>query len=1124
MYKSTKVLEKRVLCLLRRKHVWTREKIVESPFKRVDTPNMTLWEYMWRDLSKWEKKAAVICGLTNRQYTYLEINKQSQTLGANLRRKFNIRDGDTVAVMLPNVPEYPIIAFGILSAGAVITSFNHLYTPHELQSLISLSDSKVIITLPEFSSVIQKALALVKKEIPIICVDYEQSVSNKNVSYKELINDSCIDLSILKNVRREPTDVAALLYSSGTTGLPKGVELTHMNIISNSEQQSTECMKYEPTTDSHQDTALGIFPLSHSSGFGINLFHTLSAGVKLVLIRKFQPESFVDVLEKHQLNICLMTPPTVLFLGQYPKVTAKHLQHVRYIGVGAAPIPKADIERLLVKANTNIYLGQIYGLTETSPVASSSPITYNNIISVGFALPNVSLRVVDSTMNNLGPNKLGELLIKGPNVMKGYKNNPEANANAFVNGNWLRTGDLVSIDEDGAVYVADRMRDLIKVKGFQVAPAELESLIKEIPKVLDVAVVGIKDARTGERPKAFIVINDKDIKEEEIMKYVNEKITSYKHLKEVAFVKEIPKNASGKILKRILIKEYCLSRSTGVVVFVTMSSLVRHIKTFRRLSSRANHIWSTDRVVQSPFKNVDIPDMPITEYVWKDLERWSKKTAVVCGVTDRSYTYEQVYRQSQTFGACLRKILNIQNDDVVAIMMPNVPEYPTTVLGILTAGAIATTVNPIYTAYELQKQIILSGAKIIVTIPEIVPVVKDAMKLAKVNLPIVVMDLDTKCPDGAISYKELMESNTDLSVLSNVKRSAKDIICLPYSSGTTGLPKGVEWTSTNIISNCEQQNTEIKQHNDTTESNQDTVLANLPMFHAYGLSVVLFHKLSLGLKLVTLPRFQPETFVKAFEKHKLNLFFVAPPTVLFMGFHSELTPKHLEHVRTVIVGAAPLPKPDVERFLRKVNKNVHFGQAYGLTETSPVVTMCPPKFDNYLSVGLPLPNIKLRIVDDNLNNLGPNEVGELLIHGPNVMKGYRQNEEANKQVFVDGWFRSGDMARIDEDGVVYIADRLKELIKVNAYQVAPAELESIVKEHPAVFDAAVIGVPDPKTGQKPKAFIVMKEGTNVKDQDIMDYVNTRVAPYKRITQIEFIDAIPKNPSGKILRRILAQKT
>ncbi|XP_013145789.1 PREDICTED: 4-coumarate--CoA ligase 1-like [Papilio polytes] len=548
-------------------------------------------------------------------------------------------------------------------------------------------------------------------------------------------------------------------------------------------------------------------------------------------------------------------------------------------------------------------------------------------------------------------------------------------------------------------------------------------------------------------------------------------------------------------------------------------------RNFLGVLTKKKHVWTSDNIVKSPFKDIVIPNISVGEHLVQNLEKWATKTAAVCGITGRQYTYEQVYTHSQRLGANLRKKLKIQKGDTIGVILPNMPEYLATLIGSLNAGGVISTMNPNYTAYEIQRQVTMSDTKLIFAVRETIDVVKEALKLCQKNIPIIVINLDGSLPEGTISFKELAEdSHVDVSILKEVKSKGEDISFLPYSSGTTGLPKGVELTHSNIVANLLQQDTECRQYEYTTETYQDSVLVSLPMFHCYGLTVVTLHKFSVGLKLVTVPQFRPETFVNILSNFNLNLFYLSPPTVLFMGSYPQVLPEYLEHLRCITCGAAPLPTADIEKFLSKLKPTAHFAQAYGLTETSPLATANPIGYKDYSKVGFALPSSSLRIIDGNNNNLGPDEIGELVMKGPNIMKGYKNNPEANKQVFLeDGWLRTGDLAKVDEFGAVTIADRLKELIKVNAYQVPPAELESLCKEHPAVFDAAVVPVPDEKTGEKPKAFIVVKSSAKVNEEDIMAFVAERVAPYKRLKEVKFIDEIPKNPSGKILRRVLVEK-
>lgn len=545
------------------------------------------------------------------------------------------------------------------------------------------------------------------------------------------------------------------------------------------------------------------------------------------------------------------------------------------------------------------------------------------------------------------------------------------------------------------------------------------------------------------------------------------------------------------------------------------------LKFFKRQRS----VWLSNQVVKSPFKEVKVPEISLVEHVWASLEKWPEKTAVVCGLTGRSIKYEKLHKLSRTFAVSLRVKFNLQDGDVVCVMLPNVPEYPVATLGIFQAGCVVTTINPIYTAYEVQRQMELSNAKIVVTSPTCINTVKEAIAKTKKIIPIVVVRaFGEDLPPDTICFSELSERNhVDFSILSNIKLNANDVCLLPYSSGTTGLPKGVELTNRNLVANCEQLcGNEIRHYNDNTGSNQDTVLQVLPAYHIYGFTTVMMHKLLVGSKLVMLPAFQPKTFIDALVKYKVNLFYAVPPIVLFMGSTPDLKAKQLEHLKLVVSAAAPLPLSDVHALLDKSQNNLNFIQAYGLTETSPLATCMVKDEFNPTSVGYALPNTELKVVDENNNSLGPDQVGELYIRGPQVMRGYRNNEEATKNCMTeDGWFKSGDSALMNDKGAVKIADRLKELIKVKGFQVPPAELENVLREHPNVHDAAVIGISHEKFGEIPKAFVVRKND-KIEDKEIMSFVSERVAPYKKIHEIEFVDELPKTASGKILRRLLKE--
>lgn len=435
---------------------------------------------------------------------------------------------------------------------------------------------------------------------------------------------------------------------------------------------------------------------------------------------------------------------------------------------------------------------------------------------------------------------------------------------------------------------------------------------------------------------------------------------------------------------------------------------------------------------------------------------------------------------------------------------------------------------------EISRQLIDSSTKMIITTCALVPVLRKAAELAKKNIPIVAIQTesqDEEIPRGAISFAELTSPiGVDFASLVQYSRSIEDVAFLPYSSGTTGLAKGVQLTHSNLTANCEMLDVEMNNTRlilPTTSTFQDVLPCVLPFFHIYGFTCTLSSKLSQGCKLVTLPKFQPDTFLNSLSHYKGTMVHLVPPIVLFLGHHPNLEKKHVDSIRIVMSGAAPIGASDAERMQKRMPQ-IKFIQGYGLTETSPCAMFGEQGYTNYQSVGKPLSNTEAKIVDltDGTNTgLGPGKVGELLVRGPHVMKGYLNNEQATKEIIVEnGWLRTGDISYYDEDGNFYITDRLKELIKVKGFQVPPAELEAVIRQHPMVLDAAVVGVPHEINGEAPRAFVVVKPDGAVTEEELKEFVAERVAKFKHLEGgVRFLESIPKNASGKILRREIKEK-
>jgi len=514
-------------------------------------------------------------------------------------------------------------------------------------------------------------------------------------------------------------------------------------------------------------------------------------------------------------------------------------------------------------------------------------------------------------------------------------------------------------------------------------------------------------------------------------------------------------------------------------------------------------------IFKSPHPDIAIPDIALHRFVLERAERWGEKPALVDAASGRTLTYRQFAAQVDRVAAGLAA-RGFAPGDVLALFAPNCPEFALAFHGTLAAGGVVTTINSLSTVQDATYQLRDARARFLVTVPSFMD--RAAPVAQQVGIEEVFV---LGSAPGATPFATLLE--TDAPVPRAPVDPARDLAVLPYSSGTTGFPKGVVLTHRNLVANLLQ--TAWVHH----VAEQDRIIAVLPFFHIYGMQVVLNLALWRGATLVTMPRFELEPFLATVQQYRITRAFVVPPLVLALANHPAVDRYDLSSLRAMMSGAAPL-EADLETACAR-RLGCGFIQGYGLTEASPVTHAnsdepgkCKPG-----TVGPLVPNTECRIVDAATGaDLGPDQDGELLIRGPQVMAGYLNNPEATAATLdADGWLHTGDIGHVDQDGYFTIVDRLKELIKYKGFQVPPAELEALLRGHPAVADAAVVPLADRECGEVPKAFVVLRG--DVSAADLMAYVAERVAPYKRIRALEIIDAIPKSPSGKILRRVLKDR-
>jgi acyl-CoA synthetase (AMP-forming)/AMP-acid ligase II len=519
--------------------------IFKSATPDVTIPNVPIHEYVLRHVKRLGSKPALIDGPSGRTLTYAQLAGGIQACAAGLAAK-GFKKGDVFGIYCPNIPEYAIAFLGVAAAGGTVTTANPLYTADELAKQLNDCKARYLLTIPMFLDKAKEAAA--KSKIEEVFVFGEAPGATP---FAALLKPGAPAPAVAIDPAE---DLVVLPYSSGTTGIPKGVMLTHRNLVANLCQ--CEGMK-SVALMGENDVSLGVLPFFHIYGMVVIQLLVLAYGATLITMPKFDMEEFLGIVQKYKITVAPLVPPIVLGLAKHPAVDKFDLSSLRMIFCGAAPLGEAVAMEASKRVGCKIAQG--YGMTEASPVTHLSPSALPNfkIGSAGWVAPNTEVMVVDPVTNKpLGVGQDGELWIRGPQIMKGYLGKPKDTADSITQEGWYRTGDIGHADAEGYFYIVDRLKELIKYKGMQVAPAELEALILTHPAVADVAVIPSPDEEAGEIPKAFVVLKQgQQASAEDIMSFVSGKVAPHKRIRLLDFVPLIPKSASGKILRRVLVDQ-----------------------------------------------------------------------------------------------------------------------------------------------------------------------------------------------------------------------------------------------------------------------------------------------------------------------------------------------------------------------------------------------------------------------------------------------------------------------------------------------------------------------------------------------------------------------------------------
>jgi long-chain acyl-CoA synthetase len=497
--------------------------------------------------------------------------------------------------------------------------------------------------------------------------------------------------------------------------------------------------------------------------------------------------------------------------------------------------------------------------------------------------------------------------------------------------------------------------------------------------------------------------------------------------------------------------------------------------------------------------------MNIAHHVEDGHRLFPDKTALI--FEDKSFTYKQLDELAGRVANGLRE-LGIKKGDRVGLFLPNIPEFVISYLGILKIGAVAVSVNVMLKTAEVSYILHDCAAKAIITTES------QSEQVSEADLPELqhILIAEGEATKG-IPLAQLMANASPKALALEMDRHAP--ACILYTSGTTGFPKGATLSHGNTIANSYAANRCYR----TTDS--DRLLLYLPLFHCFGQNAILNAGLTACATIILHRRFDLEQVLQTVANHQVTMFF-GVPTVFIRMLNTDICDSNLKSVRYYFSAAAPMPIEIVQKWYDKYGFFIHEG--YGLTETSPFAT-----YNHYLkyrhgSIGTPIENVEIKIVDGDGYQVQPGELGEIVIRGPNVMLGYWNRPFETAEVIKNGWFHTGDVGRMDEDGFFYIVDRLKDMINVSGCKVYPTEVENVIYQHLAVAEVAVYGTPDPVKGEIVKANIVLKEGHVITEEQIIDFCSERMAVYKIPRTIEYVNSLPKNPTGKVLKRVLRQQS
>ncbi|XP_036140321.1 uncharacterized protein LOC105834306 [Monomorium pharaonis] len=1074
-------------------------------------------EVLLRTLKSKPNCVGQVEAVTGKQNTYADMSKRSIKCALWLKKQ-DIKPGDIIGMCCDNDTDNIIVMLATMYVGAISNPWDHDLSPMTARYFLSLTSPKIVFAMPSSVPSLEEA----KKELKIntkIVVFHElngyESVEDtlRNHDIREITEFKCTQIN-------SPDDVALIVLSSGTTGMPKGTEISHSSLHN--------CLLPEKVTELEGHICLMNTTLRWH--YGVQLaFHAILAYATNVFIPYSvmfgnDDEAMCRYIEKYQVTWLSTVASTLTrfnktdVLKKYRLLSLKevvytgsHLKKEHYLGL-AEKLPHAFI-------TTN------YGSTDSAADVTVM-VRGCKIGSVGFVVPNVQIKITDKTGKTLGANQNGELRLKLPSVMNGYHKRPEETKRAFDSDGWLLSGDIGYYDNEGNVFLIDRISEFLIFCDIHISTAEIELVLQLHPAVSEVAVIGLPHETEGQWPMAVISrIPGKMVTEEELHDLVRKNLPNYCQLRGgIKFFDKLPRTATGKIAKKQL-RDMFINPFTSD--YSTVARRTRNKKVIlkmceRNTATKKNEVQESkcktrikDNILLGPEHPIHRESENVAETILKTLKSKPDCIGQIDAFTNKQNTYAEMSERSIKCALWLKK-QGVKPGDIIGLCTDNNLDAMIVLLGIMYVNGICNTWDHELSLTTARYFLSLTSPTIVFTIPLSAVSLTEAAKELKMDVKIVVLDK----LEGYESLDDILKGHNSREIaefkcapISN----PDEVGLIVLSSGTTGMPKATEISHSSM-------------HNRLLPTKVADMSGHICLFTPtirwqYGVMLALRAILACSTRIVAPDSVTDDDagdmYCDLIEKHRVT-WFATDPFVLIQLIKTDTLKKYkLSTLKTIITSGSIFPKEHQEA-LRKRLPNVLINNGYGSTDSGGELTG-QDKNSKPGSVGYLAHNVQIKLTDTETEEvLGANKVGEIRVKVPFVMNGYHRNPEATKKAFdADGWLCTGDLGYYDDDGELFVVGRISDFILFRSINVSPAEIEAVLENHPAVLQAAVIGVPHEIDEQRPMAVVSVVSGKTVTEEELISLVEENLPDHCKLRAgVKFMDELPHTTTGKIAKKKL----